>query len=292
MKKALLIFGIVAICSKSFAQTTYTTTTFGKWDDPARWAGGVAPPDIIGTGDIININHNTFIISKDIINNRTINITAGAGYQDGATITNNGKIIIASNGSLSGNRYAGNFTNNYAIDNNGWIRQVKDLVNNGYIFNQGHIYNYEKLFYDGVQMNCSDWGRLINNNVLCNSSAGYVDNDCGSSTTGAPAINSCAALKATIMNGTLAVGETAKSDGIKLYPNPTTGIFSIGFGNIDLKKSQIQIFDLTGKAISSKNTQKNNNALTVDISNVPKGNYILKIKTSDGKETIRKIIKQ
>lgn len=291
MKNTLLILGILAACSNSFAQTTYSTTTFGNWDDPAHWVGGVVPPSTIGASDVVNINHNTYLSSKNIINNGTINIIAGAGYQDGSTITNNGKIIIAAGGALSGSRTAGNLTNNYAIDNNGYIRQVKNLINNGYLFNQGYVYNFEKLFYDGVQMNCSDWGKLVNSNVLCNT-GGYVIDDCGSVTTGVPAISSCDALKSTIMNATLAVSETSKADAISLYPNPTTGIFSVGFDGGASNKTDIQIFDMTGKIIKAKNTQAGNDAITVDISNAPKGNYVLKIKSAGGKEVTKKIIKK
>lgn len=289
MKKTLFAIALWSFGAAAYSQTTYTTTNYGDWDDPARWSGGVVPPTTIGKSDVVYINHNTFIVSKNIVNNGTININAGAGYQNGSTVTNNGKIIISNTGSLSGNYNAGNFTNNYAIDNNGWIRQVKDLINNGYIFNQGDIYNYEKLFYDGVSMNCSDWGRLVNNNVLCNNNSGFVNNDCGSVTTGGPAITSCDALKVTIMSAVLAVGDVQKSEDIRLYPNPTTGIFTV---DLDAKKSEVQLFDMTGKKITTRSTQKNENSQTFDISNLSKGTYILKIKTADNNEVVKKIIKK
>lgn len=242
-------------------------------------------------GDIVNINHNTFFYGNDIINNGVINIKAIADSREGTNITNNGKIILTSDGSLYSNDNDSHITNNYAIDNNGVITQIGNFTNNGYIFNQGAVYNYQKLFYDGVTMNCSDWGKLINNNVLCNT-GGFISNDCGSSTTGNTSITGCEALKSTIMNAALAVGETAKSDGIKMYPNPTTGIFNIGFENNDLSNSKVQIFDMTGKSVISKNTQKSDNTLTVDISGVPKGNYVLKIRTSNGKEITKKMMKK
>lgn len=289
MKKALLILGIVTAGSGLFAQTVYTTTNFGNWDDASRWAGGVAPPATIGAKDIVNLNHNTFIISKAIVNNGTINVNAGAGYQDGSTITNNGKIIIAQNASLTGNRYAGNFINNYAIDVNGSLTQVKDLINNGYIFNQGDIYNFQKLFYDGVTMNCSDWGRLVNNNVLCNDYGGFVNNDCGSVTTGATAITGCDALKATIMNAPLLAANDVTSKEFRIYPNPTTGLFKI---DLDSDKSEVKLFDMTGKSIAVKRLQKNENSQTFDLSNQPRGTYMLKIKTAEGNEVTKKIIKE
>ncbi|MCD9856315.1 T9SS type A sorting domain-containing protein [Epilithonimonas sp. JDS] len=289
MKKSIFSFVFCAIGAFAFSQTTYTTTNFGAWDDPARWAGGMVPPTTIGATDIVNLNHNTFIKSKDIVNNGTININAGAGYQDGSTITNNGKIIIAKNASLTGNRNAGNFTNNYAIDINGSLTHVKDLLNYGYIFNQGDIYNFQKLFYDGVTMNCSDWGRLVNNNVLCNNNGGFVNNDCGSVTTGTPAINSCDALKSTIMNAPLLAVSDAKSKDLKVYPNPTTGVFTI---DLDSDNSEVKIFDMTGKTIVTKSSQRAKNNQTFDISNLPKGTYILKIKTADNNEVVKKIIKK
>ncbi|MCD9856316.1 T9SS type A sorting domain-containing protein [Epilithonimonas sp. JDS] len=288
MKKALLILGILTIGSKLFGQTTYTTTTFGRWDDPAHWVGGVVPPSTLGTGDVVNINHNTFFYGQNIINNGTFNIKAIADSREGTKITNNGKMILTTEGRLYSNDNDSDITNNYAIDNSGVITQIGTFTNNGYVFNQGHIINYQKLFYDGVTMNCSDWGTLINNNVLCNNNGGFVNNDCGSVTTGAPAITSCDDLKSTIMNASLAVGETGKSKEMKVYPNPTTGVFKIDLDS----NSEVKIFDMTGKSIVSKNSQIDGNSQTFDISNLPKGTYILKIKTADNNEVIKKIIKK
>ncbi|TDX85955.1 T9SS type A sorting domain-containing protein [Epilithonimonas xixisoli] len=293
MKKKLFLLAGFGFALTAFAQTTYSTTRNGNWDSPEHWVGGVVPPNTINAKDVVNINHITGLISKNLINNGTININAYVPFEGGTKIVNNGKIILLSqNAKLNSNDKGSSITNNYAIDNNGYITHISDFVNNGYIFNQGSIFNFQKLFYDGVTMQCSDWGRLVNNNVLCNNNGNVVSNDCGSTTTGNPSISNCETLKATIMNATLAVGETAKSDGIKMYPNPTTGIFNIGFENNDLSNSKVQIFDMTGKSVISKNTQKSDNTLIVDISSVPKGNYVLKIRTTNGKEITRKMMKK
>lgn len=70
---------------------------------------------------------------------------------------------------------------------------------------------------------------------------------------------------------------------VTLYPNPTTGILNFQ------SQSEIQnvaVFDLSGRKISEFNSSQ------VNISNLQKGIYIVKISTQDGKTENRKIVKQ
>ncbi|MBV6648078.1 MAG: T9SS type A sorting domain-containing protein, partial [Cyclobacteriaceae bacterium] len=60
-----------------------------------------------------------------------------------------------------------------------------------------------------------------------------------------------------------------------IYPNPTTGLIQLKI-NADVK--EIQIISLDGKELwkSEKPTKE------IDLSNLPKGLYMIKIKTDEG----------
>jgi hypothetical protein len=72
---------------------------------------------------------------------------------------------------------------------------------------------------------------------------------------------------------------------IKIFPNPTTNNLFVEGVNIET----IEVVSINGKVI--KQTEVDDERITINLSNEPKGNYIIKIIT--GKQTIsRKIIKQ
>ena len=288
MKKLYFLFAL-CFATAAFAQTTYRTTTYGDWSDPAKWENGAVPPDNIGPNDVVSIEHNTYLYNKTITNNGTIRITSGAGYQEGTQITNNGKIIITAEGSLTA-RHSGDglIINNYAIDNSGYIWNVDPLTNNGYIFNQGRIYNYQKLFYDGVTMQCSDGGTMINNNVICNSSSGYIDQDCGSTYTGNAIVTGCETLRNDIMNAALGVNTIAATD-FSVSPNPANNFVVVKWNGNAFADSKIEVFDINGKTVSTT-VKSGNDGATIDLSSVNSGVYFVKI-TAGNQTAVKKIIR-
>lgn len=68
-----------------------------------------------------------------------------------------------------------------------------------------------------------------------------------------------------------------------VYPNPTKDFLNIKTNRNDIEK--VFVFDLSGKVIFSENSRR------INVSNLPSGNYILSIKTSDGVKSF-KFIKQ
>lgn len=74
------------------------------------------------------------------------------------------------------------------------------------------------------------------------------------------------------------------NDEIKIYPNPSKGIINIE-ATVSIK--QITILDLSGKIVLSIYT--NNSIVTIDISDLPKGIYV--IETNTGKKHFNRIIK-
>jgi hypothetical protein len=72
---------------------------------------------------------------------------------------------------------------------------------------------------------------------------------------------------------------------IRLSPNPSSGIFYIGFEEEGNKK--ISIYDALGRLMIGRNTAEKN--LTIDMQAMPKGLYILLIETTNGR-AVKKLI--
>jgi len=79
--------------------------------------------------------------------------------------------------------------------------------------------------------------------------------------------------------------DLSKTDNIELYPNPSSGKINIKADGM----KRIEISNINGQTVYELN--KENSFLEIDLSDKPKGIYIIKI-TSDKATTSRKIIKQ
>ncbi len=71
------------------------------------------------------------------------------------------------------------------------------------------------------------------------------------------------------------VNDIIFNDNIKIYPNPTNGIFTIQCKDIQ----SIKIININGQII--KQLSIDNEQFTIDLSNQPKGIYFVKIKGDD-----------
>jgi len=80
----------------------------------------------------------------------------------------------------------------------------------------------------------------------------------------------------------LGTNENNKTE-ISIYPNPVNDYLNI---NSDKKISAISITDLTGKTLF-----EGTNLNKIDVNHLPKGLYLIKIKT-DNSESIQKFIKK
>ncbi|KQT16778.1 hypothetical protein ASG31_10385 [Chryseobacterium sp. Leaf404] len=83
--------------------------------------------------------------------------------------------------------------------------------------------------------------------------------------------------------GTLGVSENFSENEITLYPNPVNDVFAI---KTDKKIKEIQIYTVECKFLKSAKTE------TIDISNFPSGNYIVKILFQNGPPMIKKMMKK
>jgi len=74
---------------------------------------------------------------------------------------------------------------------------------------------------------------------------------------------------------------SSEGRGIKLYPNPTTGIVNIEFLNPLMGEVEINTVNVFGKA-SAFNFDQHQQTVSIDLSPYPKGIYLLTIKTNEG----------
>jgi hypothetical protein len=84
--------------------------------------------------------------------------------------------------------------------------------------------------------------------------------------------------------------EVIKESGISVFPNPAVDYVNIEFDEIPIGNSKIQIFDITGRLIGSKEIDNQSN-ITFNLSDLKEGVYILNIKSYEGWTKSVKIIK-
>ncbi|MEI6455299.1 MAG: BACON domain-containing carbohydrate-binding protein [bacterium] len=82
--------------------------------------------------------------------------------------------------------------------------------------------------------------------------------------------------------------EDLTNDEIRIFPNPTKGVFTIATGKLSQQSLEITVVDYTGKVILTK-IDSGKTAYTFDLSNSTKGCYFVKIK-SESELLVRKLV--
>ena len=70
----------------------------------------------------------------------------------------------------------------------------------------------------------------------------------------------------------------ADDNSISIFPNPTTGLLNISFGEAEYGVCNVEMYDALGRLVSSENVNASGNH-TMDISSYPEGLYIVRIST-------------
>jgi hypothetical protein len=89
-----------------------------------------------------------------------------------------------------------------------------------------------------------------------------------------------------LISGTNLTTTNFQLEKLAIYPNPSSGIFTISSGNISI--DSIDLYDMTGKKISFKT---NKEQTVIDLNAVSDGIYFAKI-TSNNQSTTKKLIKK
>jgi hypothetical protein len=65
---------------------------------------------------------------------------------------------------------------------------------------------------------------------------------------------------------------------IKLYPNPVSDILYVHFGTLTDLPIHLTLFDLNGRLVFNRNLRIENHQITIDVSSLDTGMYLIKIK--------------
>lgn len=76
---------------------------------------------------------------------------------------------------------------------------------------------------------------------------------------------------------------------ISVYPNPTKNTITIDLGNNDLQNASIQLINVVGEVVFNQSVILRKNS--IDLSNYPSGNYLMKYSNNKGCKTL-KVIKE
>ena len=119
------------------------------------------------------------------------------------------------------------------------------------------------------------------NNAL---KANSVDVASNSFTISVPALSTTAVL---LKSGTTGIGDFKnKVDEIKIYPNPVTDNLFVQLGAHAAENVEITVYDQTGRTIQSTQKYYNGNTpISIDVSSISKGFYLLSVKSSKYKST-------
>jgi len=69
-----------------------------------------------------------------------------------------------------------------------------------------------------------------------------------------------------------------KSSDVQVYPNPASNLFTLKTGEVS--NAHISLIDINGQIVSQQKAESNETG--VNVSNLPKGNYIIEVKTETG----------
>lgn len=82
------------------------------------------------------------------------------------------------------------------------------------------------------------------------------------------------------------------SENINLYPNPTTGDFTLSFSKIQ-NNTSVHIYDMEGQEVwSNENVDASKQSFIIDLSNKAKGTYFVQVKNNDNVSFFKKVIIQ
>lgn len=76
-----------------------------------------------------------------------------------------------------------------------------------------------------------------------------------------------------------------------IYPNPSTGVFTVSLANVEARKVELRIMNVIGNEIFHETLTDNGGVFkkTVDLNSYAKGLYYVKLE-ADGFSTVRRVV--
>ena len=161
----------------------------------------------------------------------------------------------------------------------GPVADFSEVINDGQVSFTNSSSSFDSIFWDFGDSNTSTEINPVHT---------YVDSG---QYTVSQTITKCEELdtKTKILDITVLSAETFNLDALRIFPNPTSGNLNLKFDKT-FKEISIAVSDLSGKSVLT--TSANNlNELTLDISTLNKGIYILNI-VADDCFSVEKIVRE
>jgi mannan endo-1,4-beta-mannosidase len=95
-------------------------------------------------------------------------------------------------------------------------------------------------------------------------------------------------LTDSLVNST---GVIKNNDDVAIYPNPSTGLFTITFNKATVENLTVDILDVTGKVVKTFFVKSNTTSATLDLQDMPDGVYLARLTNSTG-IVIKKLVKE
>ena len=102
-------------------------------------------------------------------------------------------------------------------------------------------------------------------------------------------VSGIASVSVTVTQAPLVSIEELSSDRIRIYPNPSKGIFNIATKDGRIIAMYVTVQDLNGKKIVEKKTFEGRKEYQLDLTNAPDGCYNIIINTND-QVLVRKLV--
>ncbi len=74
------------------------------------------------------------------------------------------------------------------------------------------------------------------------------------------------------------INEVASNNAVSVYPNPSTGMFTI---DADIPASAVQVYSLNGGLVKNINAQNNGGVVSFDLSGADNGTYVVNVVSND-----------
>ncbi len=105
-------------------------------------------------------------------------------------------------------------------------------------------------------------------------------------------VNGCVSTSQPVTISGISVNEIMKELDINLYPNPSSGIFTMSIHNLVSESLLVEIMDINGRILTQNKYDNVNQHFSnvFDLSNVPAGVYLIRTVTSKGASIHRMII--
>jgi hypothetical protein len=87
-------------------------------------------------------------------------------------------------------------------------------------------------------------------------------------------------------------GVTLTEDIIQLFPNPADNVLNVRLVATDGSAAQVEIFDVTGRKFIDHQVDFNAGTISLDLSGIPSGMYIVKLSTANGAKLSQKFIRK